>query len=209
MKRKDQLSNWTWETNYENLVRKEIKHAPWILRITEHKDKPIPVLIIKEHRLSFDDENNHEENNHEKNQNTALKDRGLLYGSELIRCIPIIRALLSRVKNEDGIPLELHRVFETQRISFRGNLPLDDEAGYKLALLFKLQERIKGLDRVELMALRISSFSKEEAGYWYSRITDFSPAANRWAQAGLKILLAGHPHDNHVTTMLEKLRLRS
>ena len=37
----------------------------------------------------------------------------------------------------------------------RGNLPLDDEAGCKLALMFKLQERIKELDRVELLARRI------------------------------------------------------
>jgi hypothetical protein len=112
------------------------------------------------------------------------------------------------VKNDEGIPLEIHRVFENPRIAFRGNLPLDDEAGYKIALIFKLQEKIKGLDRVELIARRVQSFTKEEAAYWYSRITDFTPEANRWAQAGLKILLAGHPHDTHVGTMLEKLRLR-
>jgi len=52
----------------------------------------------------------------------------------------------------------------------------------------------------------VEKFSREEAAYWYSRISDFSIEANRWAQAGLRIMLAGQPHDPAIQTMLEKLR---
>jgi len=69
-----------------------------------------------------------------------------------LRCLPIIRTILSRVQDENHIPLELHRFLAGDRIEFRGNLPLDDEAGSKLVLLFKLQERMRDLDRVELIA---------------------------------------------------------
>ena len=85
-------------------------------------------------------------------------------------------------------------------------MPLDEEAGVKLALLFKLQERLKELDRIELLARRIDRFTREEAGYWYSRITSFGAAANRWAMAGMKLMLAGQPRDPAVKSMLEKLR---
>jgi len=93
------------------------------------------------------------------------------------------------------------------RITFRGNLPLDDEAGWKIALIFKLQERIIELDRVELLARRVDRFTREEAGYWFSRITSFGPDANRWAISGMRIMLAGQSNDKAIETMLEQLRL--
>jgi hypothetical protein len=102
--------------------------------------------------------------------------------------------------------MELQQFLNGTRINFRGNLPLDDEAGYKLALIFKLQERIKEADRVELIARRVNRFTREEAGYWYSRITTYGDAANRWAMAGMKVILAGHPKDPNVEIMLTELR---
>jgi len=103
--------------------------------------------------------------------------------------------------------LELHQFIAGTRIAFRDNLPLDEEAGWKIALIFKLQERINEIDRVELLARRIDRFTREEAGYWYSRITSFGPDANRWAMSGMRIMLAGQPKDKAVDTMLEQLRL--
>jgi len=137
---------------------------------------------------------------------SILRERGLLYGQSQLRCLPVIRTIISRVKNQEGIPLELHQFLSSKRIDFRGNLPLDEEAGLKLALLFKLQERIKELDRVELMARRIDRFTREEASYWYSRMTSFGPVANRWAAAGMKVMLSGHGGDSKVQEMLEELR---
>ncbi|MFO7839097.1 MAG: hypothetical protein R6X08_06340, partial [Desulfosalsimonadaceae bacterium] len=71
------------------------------------------------------------------------------------------------------------------------------------------QERIRELDRIELIARRVDRFTREEAGYWHSRITTYGDAANRWAMAGMKIMLAGHPKDPNIEKMLSELRLRA
>jgi len=190
------------ETHYIRLVKSEISGAPWVLRVTEHKDKPIPLFIIKERILP-------DQRTNAKNliaPRSILKERGLLYGRQQLRCLPIIRAVLVRVCNHAGIPLELHQFINNKRVAFRGNLPLDEEAGCKLALIFKLQERIKDMDRVELIARRVDRFTREEAAYWYSRISTFGDAANSWAATGMKVMLAGHPKDPNIDPMLEVLR---
>ena len=61
-------------------------------------------------------------------------------------------------------------------------------------------------DRVELIARRVDRFTREEAAYWYSRITSFGDTANRWAAAGMKVMLAGQSRDPNVAIMLEDLR---
>jgi len=190
------------ETHYIRLVKPEISAAPWVIRVTEHKDKPIPLFIIKERILP-------DQRTNAKNliaPRSILKERGILYGRQQLRCLPVIRAVLVRVCNHAGIPLELHQFISNKRIVFRGNLPLDEEAGCKLALIFKLQERIKDMDRVELIARRVDRFTREEAAYWYSRISTFGDAANRWAVSGLKVMLAGHSKDPNIEPMLEVLR---
>ncbi len=190
------------EAHYFRRVRPEIAGAPWVLRVTEHKGKPVPIFIVKE-RILPDQRTDTEELVAPR---SVLRDRGLLYGQQQLRCLPVIRTILQRVCDQAGIPLELNRFFSIKRIMFRGNLPLDAEAGYKLALIFKLQERIKEMDRVELIARRVDRFTREESGYWYSRISKFGDAANRWAMAGLKVMLAGHPKDPNIDPMLESLR---
>jgi hypothetical protein len=180
------------------------QRSPWILRITEHNDKPAPVFIVKERFLSACDAQAGYPNG------DALQAHGLLYGLPLRRCLPIVRAITDKVCDNAGIPLELHRFFNdgriTFRITFRGALPLDEEAGTKLALIFKLQERIKDMDRVELIARRVERFSREEASYWLSRITQYGAAASRWALAGMRIMLGGQSEDKAVLSMLEKLK---
>jgi hypothetical protein len=190
--------------HYRSRVQPEVIHAPWVLRITEHKDKPVPVMIVKE-RLHPDQRTDIEGLVAPR---SVLKERGLLYGPQQQRCLPVIRTIVSRISDRQEIPLELGQFFNGSRISFRGNLPLNQEAGYKLAMIFKLQERIKELDRVELIARRLNRFTREEAGYWYSRLSTFGDAANRWALAGMKIMLSGHPKDPNIDTMLAELRER-
>jgi len=103
-------------------------------------------------------------------------------------------------------PLELQQYLTAQGLTFRGSLPLDAEAGCKLALIFKLQERVKEMDRVELIARRADRFTHEEVAYWLSRISHFGDDANRWAISGLRIVLGGHAKDPAVERMLERLR---
>ena len=192
----------TEEARYLQRIKKGLKKAPWALRITEHGDKPAPVMIVKE-RILPEQRDDVEDLVAPR---SVLRERGLLYGPSQVRCLPMIRTILTRICDKAGIPYELHRLFQGKRIVFRGNLPLDEEAGCKLALIFKLQERIKELDRVELLARRVDRFTREEAAYWYSRITSFGDAANRWALAGMKVMLAGQPRDPNVGLMLEDLR---
>ncbi len=187
--------------HYKSKVAALVSSAPWVLRITEHKGKPVPVMIVKQ-RIQPSDRTDAAEL---KTPRSILKERGLIYGPSQLRCLPVIKAMLCRVKNQEGISLELHRFLNGSRLSFRGNLPLAQEAGVKLALLFKLQERMKELDRVELLARRIDRFTREEASYWYSRMTSFSPVINRWAASGMKIMLAGQAGDRNVQKMLKEI----
>lgn len=188
------------DRHFDSCLKPALKIAGWILRVTDRSDKPSPVFIVKEHlRIPG------EKTPSGKEKKTIL-DRGILFGDALVRLLPIVRKILSGIRNEQGIPLEAQRYIEGLPVAYRGNLPLDEEAGFKLALMFKLQERLRELDRVELLARRVEKFSREEAAYWYSRISDFSTEANRWAQAGLRIVLAGQPHDPAIRTMLERLR---
>lgn len=190
------------QAHYKQKVLPEISKSPWVLRVTEHKDKPVPVFIIKQ-RLWPDQRTDTDDLIAPR---SVLKERGLLYGPQQQRCLPVIRTILARVNDYRGVPLDLTQYITGSRITFRGNLPADEETGYKLALMFKLQERIRELDRVELIARRIDRFTREEAGYWFSRMTTFGDAANRWAIAGMKVLLAGQPHDPYIETMLADLR---
>jgi hypothetical protein len=88
-------------------------------------------------------------------------------------------------------------------------LPLDEEAGAKLALIFRLSANVADLDRAELIARRVLRFTREEATYWHSRITGFGRDADRWAAAGLRIVLGGQPKDPAVARLLEELRTKN
>ena len=190
------------EAYYARRVKKEISQSPWVLRITEHKDKPVPVLIVKERILP----GQRTDTQDLMAPRSILKERGLIYGQPQVRCLPVIRAVLACVSNQAGIPLELRQFLNGRRILFRGNLPLNEESGCKLALIFKLHERIKDLDRIELIARRVDRFTREEAAYWLSRTATFGRDANRWALSGLRVMLGGQPGDEGVERMLEGLR---
>jgi hypothetical protein len=135
-----------------------------------------------------------------------MEERGLIYGQPLRRCLPVFQTIISQVKDHADIPMELERFLSRERITFRGNLPLNEESGVKLGLIFKLRERIQEMDRVELIARRVERFTREEAAYWYSRMTNFGEDANRWARAGMRLMLGGQPGDPAVEPMLEELR---
>lgn len=176
--------------------------APWVLRITEYKGKPVPVFVVKERFSPGEGKKN-------GRGKRVLRDRGLLYGQSLRRCLPVIRTIIGGVCDDTGIPLDLQRYLSNGRLAFRGNLPLDEEAGAKLSLIFKLSERVQDMDRVELIAWRVERFSREEAAYWLTRATQYGEAASRWAVAGMRIVLGGQPGDEAVLRMLEKLRKQS
>jgi len=189
----------------ERLAKLSAK-TPFVLRITEWRDKPVPVLVVKE--LHYRDEDKPTQDRHGKGRRSrpVLIERGNLSGESLRRCLPVFRRILEGVTDKAGVPLELNRYMTATGLRIRSNLPLDEEAGAKLALIFRLQDRLKDLDRVELIAQRVARFTREEAAYWLSRTTSYGPAANRWALSGLRIMLGGHPNDPDIEGMLERLR---
>ena len=184
--------------HYRRCLAPALRGAPWVLRVTDHKDRTPPVMVIKQRRRPEEEEEGH--------GRPYLVDRGVLWGDAQRRLLPVVRAIVGRVLDGQDQPLELQQYLTGNRISFRGNLPLDDEAGLKLALIMKLRERVREDDRSELIARRIDCFTREEAAYWFSRITHFGADANRWAIAGLRIVLGGQPHDPAIARMLEGLR---
>lgn len=190
-----------WRRYYQHRLLPRVAAAPWVLRVTEVKDKPSPVLIIKE-RYTLDTG----ADNADDQKRRVLRDRGLLYGQSLRRCLRALQTILDEVLDEVGIPLGIARYIPAGHISFRGNLPLDHTAGSKLALIFKLQERVKDMDRVELIAWRVERFTREEALYWLTRATQFGEVGNRWAQAGMRTMLGGQPGDPAIQDLLSKMR---
>lgn len=186
-------------SHYARRIKPLLHDTPWVLRITEWQDKPPPLLIVRQRRALADDR-------HSNGQQTTFVDRGCLYGEAQRRCLPTLRKILARVQDTWHQPLELQQYLTTEGLTLRGNLPLDAEAGCKLALICKLQERVKELDRVELIARRVDRFTHEEAAYWLSRISNFGDDANRWAISGLRIMLGGQARDPAVERMLERLR---
>lgn len=183
-----------------------LKQYPFVLRITEWKDYPVPVLVLKERPAALGDASDSTQKGGESEHKTRSAEIGFIAGEPQRLCLPVLRQIVERVRDRAGIPLELQRYLTNDGLRLRLNLPLDEEAGSKLGLIFRLQLRVKELDRIELMARRIARFTAEEASYWLSRTTHFGPDANRWAISGLRILLGGQPKDPAVGKMLDRLR---
>ena len=117
-----------------------------------------------------------------------------------------MRNIVRQVCDNAGVPVGVARYLTQEGLKLRLSLPLNEEAGAKLALIFRLQERVADIDRVELIARRVARFTREEAAYWLSRTTSFGPDANRWALSGLRIMLGGQANDPAVPRMLARLR---
>jgi len=198
------------EFHYQKYLAGRWAEAPFVLRITEWKDYPVPVLVVKERMMAA---NNGSNSNKPGKQASFfpkakgnLVERGNMAGEAQRRCLPVLRRILTPVMDEQGVPLELQRYLSPEGLKLRLNLALDEEAGAKLALIFRLQERTSDLDRVELIARRVATFTREEAVYWLSRTTSYNADANRWAVSGLRIVLGGQPKDPAVARMLEEMR---
>ncbi|OYU30553.1 MAG: hypothetical protein CFE39_13025 [Comamonadaceae bacterium PBBC2] len=187
------------QEHYDRQLKGLVKSAPFVLRITEWKDQPPPILVVKE-RVSRDEA--------EQKRGENWSERGFVKGETLRRLLPLLKKACSSVVDASGVPTQVDRFLTQEGLRQRVTLPLDDEAGAKLALIFRLQERLPDADRVELLARRVLLFSREEALYWLSRVTDFGPDANRWAISGLRLFLGGQPNDTGVSRMLESLRTK-
>jgi hypothetical protein len=185
------------------------KAAPFVLRITRWRDLTGPVLVVKERtvgRQAPGASQNEMVRTLRPRKSTTLVERGHIAGEAQRRVLPVLKSMLGRVRDEGGVPLHLERWMTVDGLRRTVTIPLNDEVGAKLALVFRLHERIADLDRVELIARRVERLTREEATYLHSRMTRFDPAANRWAISGLRILLGGQAKDAAVRTTLDLLR---
>lgn len=189
----------------EDQLAKLAKRSPYALRLTRHKDLPPPVLIIKE-RIAPEDRDDIEGLT---NPRAKHVERGTLHGDSVRACLPVLKRILEEVKDEQGIPLGLESYMSTQGLKRSDlNFPLDEAAGARLALFFRLQSKVKDVDRIELIGRRVAMFSREEAVYWLANVTTADPALRSWATSGLRMLLCGEAGDKRVPRILEKMRAR-
>jgi hypothetical protein len=193
---------------YRRRVAGLTKAAPFVLRITRWREMTGPVLVVKE-RAARTQPPAASENDVVR----ALRPwksltliSGHIAGEAQRRVLPVLKSVLGRVRDQAGVPLHLERWMTVEGLRRMVTLPLDEEAGARLALVFRLHERIADLDRVELIARRVERLTREEANYLLSRTTRFDPAANRWATAGLRIMLGGQAKDPAVRETLDRLR---
>lgn len=184
--------------------RKLYRSAPFALLVTEHKKFPIPILILKEREKV------------EGELSGRFRNREFrFYGDAMHRLLAdrLVARLVRGVLDPDEVPLELEKVLVPAVLNKEKlpiQIPLNEEAGMKLALLFSLGSPIKDIDRVELIARRLDRFSREEAGYWYSRIARLDKDLRSMGVRGLRTILCGDGSKEdrpRIQRMLEKLRL--
>lgn len=170
--------------------------SPWVLRVVERKDFTGPLLEVCERRPT--------------NKGTQkLYEYGRIYNGHLRVCREPIRRMMSQVADPAGRPLELQELID-DRLAFRGQIPLDEVTGAKLALLFKLHPQVRSDSRIELMAWRIERFGREETLYWLSKVSIeglYGKRGIEWAKSGLRLMLAGQQKDTAaVEALLQQLR---
>ncbi len=172
-----------------------LKTAPWVLRVTERKDYTGAILEVCER---YDTGNN----------TTRLREHGRIYNGTLRTCKDAIRYMMGQVQDELGRPLGIQELID-DRLEYRGQIPLDETTGAKLALLFKLHPVVRSQNRIELMAWRIERFSREETLYWLGKVSipSYGRRGIEWAKSGLRLMLAGQQKDEAaVEELLQKLR---
>lgn len=183
------------QNNVVDQMQPLFEKATWILRVTERKEFTGPVLEICE-RQSTD------------SGTTRLKEYGRIYNGTLRTCRNAICYMLSQELDDTGRSVGLQELID-EKTEYRGQIPLRDEIGAKLALLFKLHPQVRSQERIELMAWRIERFTREEALYWVSKVSIpvYGKRGIEWAKSGLRLMLAGQQKDETaVRELLEQLR---
>ena len=186
-------------------LQKLARRSPFVLRLTRLRRTEPPVLVIKE-RISAEDRDDVEGLTQPR---AKTVDRGMIHGEAVRACLPVLKRLLERVTDEADIPLGLETFMTPQGLKQTDiNLPLDEGAGARLALFFKLQSRVQDIERVELIGRRVARFSREEAVYWLANVTAADETLRAWAISGLRTMLAGEAGDKRIRLQLERLRAR-
>jgi hypothetical protein len=186
-------------------LAKLARRSPWVLRLTRHRDMPPPVLTIKE-RIAPEDR---DDARNLVQPRAKTVERGHLHGDAVRACRQVLGRMLEDVTDDQGIPLKLERYMTVQGLKQTDiNLPLNETAGARLALFFRLQSKVKDIPRIELIGRRVAMLSREEAVYWLANVTSADATLRSWATSGLRILLSGESGDPRASEVLDKVRAR-
>lgn len=181
------------------------RRTPFVLRFTRHADLTPPVLQVKE-RIAPEERDDADQLRYPR---AKTVERGQIHGDAVRACQPIIRRLLAGVRDDQGIPLALEKFITQEGLRYTDlNLPLDETAGAKLALFFRLQANMRDIERIELLGRRVALFSREESVYWLAHATAADPTLRSWALRGQRLMLCGEAGDERVNATLERIRAR-
>ena len=182
------------------------RKAPFVLRLTRISAMEPPVLVVKERILPED----RDDTEGLTNPRAKTVERGTLHGEAVRACLPILRRIVAQVKDDQDISLGLERFMNQEGLRRSDvNFPLDETAGARLALFFRLQAKIQDISRIELLGRRVMLFSREEAVYWLSNITASSATFRSWAVSGLRTMLCGESGDKRIGEALERIRAKT
>ena len=182
------------------------RKSPFLLRLTRLSDMEPPVLIVKE-RIAPEDRDDVEGLT---NPRAKTVERGQIHGEAARSCIAILQRILGDVRDDQGIALNLDRHVTREGLKRTDiNLPLDEAAGARLALFFRLQSKMRDINRIELIGRRVALFSREEAVYWLANVTASNQTLRAWATTGLRTMLCGEAGDHRVQDELTRVRART
>lgn len=171
------------------------RSSPYVLRLTERRAYTGVTLVVCERVATA-------------RGTTRLVEHGCIYGAALREGLAALREILATVTDASGTSLGLGELVGTDT-AYRGNLPLNETAGLKLALYAKLHPQLRDAARIELMAWRIERLSREEARYYLVKVTvpSYGRRGIEWAKSGIRIILAGRPQDKPlIHGLIEQLR---
>lgn len=104
-------------------------------------------------------------------------------------CYAALEHMLGYELDDLGIPTLAQTLINTPMPEV---IPLDpDTSGVHVHLCLILIGGITNWQRRELIAWRISRYTREEAAYWLGKCTQPDPALAKWAARGMVIALSG------------------
>src|SRR6516164_2024930 len=115
---------------YRRRVAGSVRAAPFVLRITRWREVTGPVLVVKE-RLSRPRPPPDTESGVVRAlrpvTRSHLIERGHIAAVALRRVLPVLKSMLGRVRDGNGVPLHLERWMTVEGLRHAVTLPLDEE----------------------------------------------------------------------------------
>ncbi len=190
---------------YQKNIKPLVLSAPYVLRVTRDMEGMLR-LVAKERLVWMPDRENQMAANDflPAQYGERLVDRGVLTEKEALKLLPLLKTIVSKMTDPNGLPLKLGYFLSDRAVKEKWSLPLDEFLGSKVCLILRLVQNMNDEDRMLLIAHRVDALSREEVSYWLTWTTSMGRLYNRWAIKGMRIILAGPEENPHAKTELLK-----